>query len=1034
MFHGCLALAVACAVSVAADEDDSASAPQYNRDIRRILSDNCFFCHGPDKNQRKAKLRLDIREDALAHEAFVPGQPDESELVRRIFATDKDDLMPPPESNKQLTTEQKELLKRWVAAGAEYEPHWSFIPARRPEVPEVKNPERAANPVDAFLLRKLDAKGLETVGPADRRTLLRRLSLDLIGLPPAPDEMSAFLQDEDPRAYEKQVDRLLGSPHFGERMAVPWLDVVRYADTVGYHGDQNQNIFPYRDYVIDAFNDNKPFDEFTIEQLAGDLLPDPTEEQLIATGFNRLNMVTREGGAQAKEYLAKYQADRVRTVSTAWLGATMACTECHDHKFDPFTMKDFYSMEAFFADLKQWGVYSYYDYAPVPELKGFNNDSPFPPEIEVQSRYLKQRRERLVAQADRLMTARQAELKVDEKAVQDFEAWIERTSSYLNLHPEGWRPLSVAKVESKKLTQARVQEDGSILFEGKAVRGEEHTVETMPLPGRLAAVRVQVLPDETHDHSVARDGRKAFELGLRLALRRSGETDEQSLPVHFADANFKKTRYDQGLPVVGIQDRWASRAEDSIFEHDATFLLARPLSVRAGDVLVVKLESEDIGRVRLGAGSLSWPASQLPIAAAAVREALAEDAEKREASDRELLRAAYLLSEVPAEPFLADYQKLQSSILDCRDGRTFTMVAEAVEEPMTTRVLPRGNWMDDSGEVVDPAPPHFLTPIWDRPEASRMTRLDLAKWLVDRENPLTARNFMNRLWKQIFGSGICATVEDLGLQGEWPTHPDLLDWLAAEFMESGWDIKRMVKLLVMSNAYRRDSEPTRALLDADPFNRFYGRMSARRLPAELVRDNALAISGLINLDVGGPSARPYQPAGYYEHLNFPKRDYHAHQDDRQYRRGVYMHWQRTFLHPMLANFDAQSREECIPDRTTSNSPQQALTLLNDPTFFEASRVFAEKVLREKPGATFGERLEFAFQRALARTPTPEEAASLRAFHEVQLKHLREHGEEADELLRVGLDSADARMDRTELAAWTAVCRVLLNLHETITRY
>jgi hypothetical protein len=373
----------------------AADPVRFNRDIRPVLSENCFLCHGPDKNRRKAKLRLDVRESAVEKKAIVPGKPDECELVARIFATN-DDVMPPPDSKKKLTAAQKELLKRWIAEGAEYEPHWAYIPVQRPAVPDVPNlKSQVPSPIDAFVRSKLQAQRIQPSPPADRRTLLRRLSLDLIGLPPTPAEMTAFLADKSPDAYEKQVDRLLKSPHYGERMAVPWLDAVRYADTVGYHGDQNQNIFPYRDYVINAFNSNKPFDVFTVEQLAGDLLPGAGDEQRVATGFNRLNMVTREGGAQPKEYLAKYAADRVRAVSAAWLGATMGCAECHDHKFDPFTTKDFYSLAAFFADVKQWGVYQDYTYTPNPDLKNWSNDHPFPPELVVDSPYLKRRADRL---------------------------------------------------------------------------------------------------------------------------------------------------------------------------------------------------------------------------------------------------------------------------------------------------------------------------------------------------------------------------------------------------------------------------------------------------------------------------------------------------------------------------------------------------------------------------------------------------------------------------------------------------------------
>src|SRR5579871_2703926 len=471
----------------------SAPPVEFNRDVRPIHSDNCFLCHGPDKNQHKAKLRLDQRDSAVAKGAIVPGKPDESELVNRIFSTAADEQMPPPAAHKTLTAAQKETLKRWIAEGAEYQPHWAYITPKRPALPAVKDAAWVRNPIDAFILAGLE-KTIKPSPEADRRTLLRRLSFDLTGLPPTPEEVRTFVADNSPNATEKQVDRLLASPHYGERMAVPWLDLVRFADTVGYHGDQNVHVFPYRDYVIDSFNANKPFDRFTVEQLAGDLLPNPTPEQLVATGFNRLNMVTREGGAQPKEYLAKYAADRVRTVSITWLGSTMGCCECHDHKFDPFTSKDFYSMEAFFADVKQWGVYADYGYTPNPDLKGVGNDHPFPPEIEVTSPYLVRRMEKLRQEM------RQAAGRPSGPA---FEAWRREARDFLSKHPDGWAT-PPATVAGKKAVEVAAQPDGSLLLSGKAVKGEP-VLALQPEPGWVAAIRLELLPHAAHKNKVTRD-------------------------------------------------------------------------------------------------------------------------------------------------------------------------------------------------------------------------------------------------------------------------------------------------------------------------------------------------------------------------------------------------------------------------------------------------------------------------------------------------------------------------------------------------
>src|SRR5436190_12048357 len=458
---------------------------QFNRDVRPILSENCFACHGPDKNQRKAKLRLDVREVAIEKEAIVPGKPAKSKLVEHIFTTNEDDLVPPPKTHKLLTPTQKELLKSWVAAGAEYEPHWAYIPPQRQPVPAVQYTKWVRNPIDAFILSGLEAKKIHPSPEADKRTQLRRLSLDLIGLPPTTEEIKAFLADASPTAYEKQVDRLLQSPHYGERMAVPWLDVVRYSDTVGYHGDQNQHIFPYRDYVIESFNHNKPFDQFTIEQLAGDLLPNPSTEARVATGFNRLNMMTREGSAQPKEYLAKYAGDRVRTISMAWLGSTMGCAECHDHKYDPFLTKDFYQMEAFFADLKQWGVYMDYGYTPNPDLRGFSNDHPFPPEIEVESPYLKARISRLEGRIGDLANQSAAKRKSDAQKQAAFEVWRKTGSDFLSKWPNGWAApapkvaLRLKDAKAQAETNVTVQADATVILSTAA---KENLKITLRLP------------------------------------------------------------------------------------------------------------------------------------------------------------------------------------------------------------------------------------------------------------------------------------------------------------------------------------------------------------------------------------------------------------------------------------------------------------------------------------------------------------------------------------------------------------------------
>ncbi len=1002
---------------------------EFNRDIRPILSENCYKCHGPDKGNRKAKLRLDVKEVALQVKAFTPGKPEESELVRRIYTTNLDDQMPPPDSNKHLTPAQKDMLKRWIAEGAEYQPFWAYVKPERPIVPETKNRTWPQNPIDHFVLRELEARNLSPSAEADKRTLLRRLSLDLIGLPPTPAEVEAFLKDTSSMAYERQVDRLLQSPHYGERMAVGWLDLARFTDTVGYHGDQNINNFPYRDYVINSFNQNKPFDQFTIEQLAGDLLPHPTVEQLIATGFNRLNMVTREGGAQPDEYLAKYGADRVRTVATTWLGSTMGCCECHDHKFDPFLSKDFYSMKAFFADIKQWGVYMEYSYTPNPDLRGFSNDHPFPPEITVDSPYLHRRLDGIENGITALETASASVVNFDRAQRNMFEDWCVSGKAFLKQNPGGWLVLKPKpeKASANKEKDFTAEADGSILFNAKS---KDDTEILLPLAaGWVSAIRLELIPRPEHDGTVLMGKVKNDSTMVKLSatLKTMGSASSKTISFYHAEADRKEERYVNGAEVIGVKDGWKTSMQFEKSPQTAFYLLDEPIKAVAGDVLAVELGKSAVGCARI---SVSPFASADPLKSGGGAE-LTKMFSSRSRKNLRQLYETYLLSARPGSEAFSEYKKLYREALACRGGKSPTVVTEAVK-PLVTRVLARGNWQDTNGDVVMPATPHFL-PALANPEGRRLTRLDLARWLVSRENPLTARTVMNRTWKRFFGNGISAAVDDLGSQGEWPTHPELLDWLAVEFMDSGWDMKHMIKLMVMSSTYRQSSNPDPKLHEMDPADKLLASQEPRRLDAEFIRDNALYISGLLNEDVGGPSIYPYQPPGYYANIQFPERDYYPNQDDRQYRRGVYIHWQRTFLQPMLANFDAPAREECTAVRNTSNSPQQALTLLNDPTFVEASRVLAASVLWAAP-AKDDQRLDLIYEKALARPVEASERKSLEKFLNTQREYYQAHLEDAKKLMRVGLTVEPKVATDAELAAWTQVCRVVFGLHETITRY
>ncbi|HKD35189.1 MAG TPA: PSD1 and planctomycete cytochrome C domain-containing protein [Pirellulales bacterium] len=831
-------------------------AVNYDRDIRPILANNCYKCHGPDGKDREAGLRRDVRDVATkplesGDTAIVPGKPGESELVARINSTDDDQRMPPPKSNKRLTEAERDLLKRWIAEGAKFDRHWSYQRPERGPVPQIKVPgDWPQNPIDSFILARLRQEKLLPSPQADKVTLIRRLNFDLIGLPPSPEQVAEFTADSRPEAYEKLVDGLLASPHYGERMALIWLDLVRYADSGGYHSDNERSVWPYRDYVIAAFNDNKPFDRFTIEQLAGDLLPEANRETRIASGYNRLLQTTEEGGAQAKEYTAKYAADRVRNLSNVWLGSTMGCCECHDHKFDPFKTHDFYSMEAFFADVQENAIARHVE-TPMP-------------------------------------TADQA--------------------------------------------------------------AEEHA-----LVEKIAAARKPL--------------------------------DTSTPEIERAQVRWEETTR---------QDHWKS-------------FIARAVEA---ELATIKPPVYVFGKMPPGAAI-----------------ALHTDESNRSESQRTAL-AAYYRSIAPA------LQKVRSEVaaLERKKAalvKTFpeTLIATAVE-PRTVRILPRGNWLDDSGEIVSPAMPAFLPPL--DVHGRRANRLDLARWLVDRQNPLVARVFVNRVWAMLFGQGIVKTSEDFGSQGAAPTHPELLNWLAVEFIDSGWDVKHLVKLIVSSAAYQQSSAASPELRAADPDNRWVARQGRFRLDAELVRDNALAISGLLSLKIGGPSVKPYQPAGYWAYLNFPIREWKNDSGENQYRRGLYTFWQRTFLHPSLKALDAPTREECTAARTRSNTPLQSLVLLNDPTYVEAARMFAVRIMQDG-GAAPNDRIDWAFHRALARGAKPAEAKVLLDLFENHRQQFGAAKDAAKQLLAIGDAKPPADLDPAELAAWTSVARAILNLHETITR-
>lgn len=821
----------------------------YNREVRTILSNNCYKCHGPDADERQAELRFDLREEAIepaesGTPAIVPGDPEASGLVKRIFSSKPGLVMPPPKSLKTLTSVEKQLLKDWVAQGAAYQTHWSFQPIRRPALPSLKNPVWPRNPIDAFILARLEKEGLRPAIEADRPTLIRRLALDLTGLPPTPAQVDKFVADTRPDAYERVVEHFLNSPHFGERMTLDWLDAARYADTHGYHIDSGRDMTRWREWVINAFNANLGFDRFTIDQIAGDLLPDATLEQKIASGFNRNHMITFEGGAIPEEYQTAYILDRVNTTGTVWLGLTVACTQCHDHKYDPISQKDYYSLYAFFNNVPEKGI------------------------------------------------------------------------------------------------------DGS--------KGNASPMIRLPSPAQQSTI--DHLKNLVQD--LNRDVKKIEDIASGIR-RIDAETSKYI-------AELEK---DQNLPK--------------------------------------ELKNEFLTEYR---GQLSHPKKHSLILEKATRT-------------------------------YKDQLAIINKDLDNVQNRVPTaMVMEEMAKPRETFTLIRGQY-DKQGEKVLPGVPSFLPPI---PSGVKADRLALARWLVDPAHPLVGRVTVNRFWQTFFGTGIVKTSEDFGSQGEAPTHPGLLDWLASEFIfgsnrSKPWDVKALVRLILTSATYRQRSFATPELIAHDPENRLLARGPRIRLPAEFIRDQALAVSGLLNGEIGGASVSPYQPTGLWEELmsrsdskNWSAQTYVQSHGKDLYRRTMYTFWKRTSPPPSLSTFDAPDREVCTVRRARTNTPLQALVLMNDPTYVEAARKLAERMMTEG-GTTAQSRIAFAFRVATSRKPSDTESRILRDVFETDLAKYRQNVDSARKLLSVGDSPRRESLDLAEHAAWTTVASVILNLDEVLNK-
>jgi hypothetical protein len=1037
--------APAAPVATAAKPQTTAAKPQaavgkplrkidFNRDIRPIFSENCYACHGPDKGRRKADLRLDTKDGLFGMKddsyPVVPGKIDDSVLYLRITSDDPDTMMPEKTSNKHLTPHQKELIKRWIEEGAEWKGHWAYVPPERAKVPNETIPGFTRNPIDQFIAEKLTENGLKPSAEADRVTLIRRVTFDLIGLPPTPAEVSEFVNDRSPNAYEKVVDRLLKSPHFGERMAVYWMDLVRYADTIGYHSDNPRQVWPYRDWVINAFNRNEPFDQFTIEQLAGDLLPNATRDQKVASGYNRLLLTTEEGGAQAKEYIVKYEGDRVRNVSTVWMGATLGCANCHDHKFDPYTQKDFFRMAAFFADIQEPAIG-----APVPELQ-------LPD--EKQSAELT-RLDGAIAAVNLKLATTTPEIAAAQAA---FEKQYAAEKSAIK-----WEPLEVTAAKSAGGATLTIGADQhSVLASGTNPATDAYTISAQTKLKGITAIRLEVLPhDSLPSKGPGRAGNGNFVLTELDVSAKSASPGATTQPVAFtaATASVEQTFGAEASPYrkwsaqaavdgdkYGPQWGWAILDKTGIASH-AVFETAFDLGDGTPMTLNFAMKFNHGDAHTLGHFRLMATTAPRPVRATADKGipapivAILDTPEKDRTEAQKTALAAHFRSIAPQlAPVRQELAKLTAD-KTALVASIPKMLISVSGQPRVTRVLHRGDWQDDKGEIVTPGVPAFMKQI-DVPPERGASRLDLAKWMVARDNPMTARVFVNRIWKMLYGQGIAKPLDDIGSQGDWPTHQELLDWLAVEFMDSGWDVKHIMQLMVMSGTYRQSSTPTKEQIEKDPYNKWLAHQGTFRLDAEFVRDNALAVAGLLVDKIGGPSVKPYQPAGYWSFLNFPKREYDQDHGEKLYRRGLYTWWQRTFMNPTLMTFDAPSHEECTAERTRSNTPQQALVLLNDPTFVEAARVFAQNIL--KCGAVDDTaKLEWAYHQALSRPVSSQEVPVLEGLLAKHRKHYAADKKLAEQVMTNGESPAPKDADPVELAAWTSVARTILNLHETITR-
>jgi len=1024
---------------------------EYNRDIRPILTETCFACHGPDSAARQADLRLDLREAALDSGAIVPDKPEESEAIRRILSADPDEQMPPPSSHKALTADQKELLKQWVAAGAEYQAHWALLGPRRPDAPAVNNAAWCRNPIDRFVLAALERMNLEPAPEADRRTLARRLALDLTGLPPSPEEVDAFVADASPDAYEKFVDRLLASKQWGEHRARHWLDAARYADTHGLHFDNYREIWSYRDWVIDAFNRNQPFDQFTIEQLAGDLLPSPSLDQLIATGFSRCQVTTNEGGTIPEENLVFYTRDRTETAARVWLGLTANCAVCHDHKFDPIRQREFYEMAAFFNNTTLGPMDGNIKDTPpviaVPRPEDRPRWDALPGELADARQKLDARRQSArdefqkwlggaaaASFAGQIPTSQlETHLPLDEAAGTNLKALIGGTPTEIVLKSEPEREAGHVAAQAYRVQGEKVEvtqagdfdKDQAVSFgawvklpkgpasgalfarmdDQKGYRGWDLWVENGRVgchlihqwdADALKVVTKEPIPAETWTHVlVAHDG-SGRAAGVKIYV------NGQSQPLQVLADKLKST-IRTTVPLALGQRHTGSRLDGAAIQD-----------LRIYGRALTPEEVQQLVQATRAAWLAAKPADQ-----------------RTEAEANELFSLWLTTADKSHGELAARLAALEREQADLKARGTVAYVVQERPEPAKAHVLFRGEY-DKRRDEVHPDTFDCLPPM---PNDLPKNRLGFARWLLRPEHPLTARVTVNRFWQELFGTGIVATAEDFGVTGEMPTHPELLDWLAVEFRESGWDVKRFFRLMVTSAAYRQSAQAAPEKLEKDPQNRYLSRGPRFRMDAEMLRDYALAASGLLVTKIGGPSVKPYQPPGVWEAvamIGSNTRDYRQDSGENLYRRSLYTFWKRSAPPASMEIFNAPSREFCTVRRERTNTPLQALVTLNDPQFVEAARHLAQRAL-QAGGDSDESRLDYVAGHLLARPLRPEEREVALGSLEKLSDYYRSHAEDAKQLLAVGESKPDPALDPPRLAAWTMLTNELMNLDEVLNK-